>query len=490
MLNCLANSVAMMIARSACSSRKATLRLRRLAKARIVLPRGPRSSSKNKVRQTWLKWRARRLAQLYRDMRRDIAEVRQDARLYLAAAALFASREMQQELRPTLPARGDFADAMLQLGIDAELYGDDAHLILLRPHSLAPLTSLAAQAVNLQLAEAPEVDQYFGGEAGQRGPKEVTGSLFSHEPLSLRLPSFDAASPFGPENTQTWLLSHVSPAGAHNRRRFVHSLAALDAQSIVDGGWMALMGQEESLRSFIDVYRRLPAEHFETIFPGPSAAKELVAAARFAGSGAKAPGADPAQPGKSTQPVIVRKLTTKERTYIYLLNDSPWPVAATLDLAAPYDCRIEPLGHIQQQPLSRQGQKAQWSISLEPYGLAAAALSSADARIESCNVVLDRTVKTLLNEQLADMSRHVNALREPPPLPVLSNPGFELGDGQNPLPGWVATQGAAIEPDGSQSHSGRQSLRLRRSPSDRAHACVRSEPFDPPRRGGWRGGRG
>ena len=36
------------------------------------------------------------------------------------------------------------------------------------------------------------------------------------------------------------------PSGEQNRRRFVHSLATLDAQVMVDGGWLLPMGQEDA----------------------------------------------------------------------------------------------------------------------------------------------------------------------------------------------------------------------------------------------------
>src|SRR6185503_12014452 len=92
-----------------------------------------------------------------------------------------------------------------------------------------------------------------------------SGSLFYHEPQKARLASFDAKSPFGAANTYTWLVSQMSPAGDRNRRRFIHSLATLDSQAMFDGGWLLSLGQEESLKEVLSVYRQLPMAHFETV---------------------------------------------------------------------------------------------------------------------------------------------------------------------------------------------------------------------------------
>ena len=61
------------------------------------------------------------------------------------------------------------------------------------------------------------------------------------------------------------LLSQIVPADVAQRERFVTSLAALDAPLVIDGGWLLPQGQDSALAPLIKVFRRLPADRFETV---------------------------------------------------------------------------------------------------------------------------------------------------------------------------------------------------------------------------------
>ena len=63
-----------------------------------------------------------------------------------------------------------------------------------------------------------DADRYFQTLA-------VPGSLFYHPPREAHVASFDEQNPFKP--SYLWLVSQTVPAANQNRRRFVHSLAAL-----------------------------------------------------------------------------------------------------------------------------------------------------------------------------------------------------------------------------------------------------------------------
>ncbi len=99
----------------------------------------------------------------------------------------------------------------------------------------------------------------------------------------------------------------------HNRERFVHSLAVLDCQAMFDGGWMLPLGQEESIADLVSVYRELPGKRFETL------------------------------PGE-IQPVVVRTLVQDGQTFVYIVNDSPWPVTLKLRVNAPSWLSTRPAG--------------------------------------------------------------------------------------------------------------------------------------------------
>ena len=60
--------------------------------------------------------------------------------------------------------------------------------------------------------------------------------------------AFADGSPFGKENTSFWQFPSLTPSDAANRKRLIHTLAALDATVCLDGGWLLPMGQEDALR--------------------------------------------------------------------------------------------------------------------------------------------------------------------------------------------------------------------------------------------------
>ncbi len=203
------------------------------------------------------------MAQFHRDMLDDLTRHRADTQLLLLGGNMFTSPAVQPLLRPTLPNEPNVVEALLQLGLDVDQYADQQRIVFCRPDRIAPHTPLSSQAVNINLATNPVVDSTFSR-------MQPAASLFYHEALPLSLPSFDAASPFGQENTRTVLFAHIAPSGVYNRQRFVHHLALRDVRCMLDGGWMLAMGQEEALQPLFDTLRRLPAEPFTTVQPKAS----------------------------------------------------------------------------------------------------------------------------------------------------------------------------------------------------------------------------
>jgi hypothetical protein len=401
--------------------------------------------------KSWLSWRAAGMTAFYDKLQKEVATQRTGAKLYLATADVLTGQSMQSELRPTIPARANTAAAMLQIGIDAKLLEDRADIVLLRPRRLAPDTSLAAQAVNLEFGAATDADRFFSNGAAR-------GGLSYHEPQTLRLPSFDAVSPFGKDKTFTWLVAQVSPADFYNRRRFVHHIATLDGGTILDGGWLLPLGQEESLRPFVEVYRRLPAERFETAAPKTDDAL--------------------------TQGVVVRTLTRGATTFVYLVNDAPWRTNVELELRAPADCRVDSLSSRSLSPLRRDGQRTLWTVQLEPYDLVGATMTAPRVTVENWQARLENADEVALDlrQKLQQVRARTAALRNPPPLEKLANPGFELPAAENSITGWVQARGSGITvgTDRAQHRNGTQSLRVA---SNGGVAWVRSEPFEPPKTG-------
>jgi hypothetical protein len=399
-------------------------------------------------REAWLDWRADKMLQLYRSLGEEVAKSRPKARLFLAGSDLPEAPPIHHVMRPALPRRKTVREVMRELGIDVERYRGEPGIVLLRPQRLWPREDMVRQAVTLEFNELEEVDRLFGSGAAR-------GSLFYHETQPLRLTALDAISPFGPDKTTTWLAPRFSPAGAANRRRFIRSLVSLDAQWMFDGGWTVAMGQEDALRDLVDTYRRLPVESFQ-----PPSGQET-----------------------SAQPVIVRTLAKDQETYIYVVNDSAWPVSAEIEIAVPDHCGLRPLSYRRPlPPLVRDQSRARWVVSLQPYDLIAGVLTSPHAAVRGCSVQLPPHVVPALEAQVAEAGASLTRLKNPPPLDVLKNPSFDGSPSSSSIAGWDIAQGPSISTciDSADPHSGSGSLRVE---SSAPVARVRSHAFPPPRTG-------
>ncbi len=392
----------------------------------------------------WLEWRSRVLTQFYRDILEDIRAQRQDARLFLLTGDIFTNPGLQAMLQPTIPNRLHLDEALLQLGIAPEHFTGQQQIVFFRPERIAPRTPLAKQAININLGTNSAADHTFGNVA-------PAASLFYHERLTLSLPSFDVQSPFGPKNTRTVLFAHVAPSAEYNRQRFVHHLALRDVQLFADGGWMLPLGQEDSLRDLFETISYLPAQEFVTVTP-----KETTL---------------------PTQPLVVRTLAHDGKTYIYVVNDSPWDVTAEVDIRSPQSCELESLcKRPLTSPIWMDG-RLTWTLDLEPFDVVAATISNDQASVETWRVSVDRATLVQLRRKVEALKMRALKLDRPEPIKVLANPSFE--GAADRLPGWIHFQGGGttIEPDASTFFEGKQSLKM---VSNGPVAWVRSDPFDPP----------
>lgn len=400
-------------------------------------------------RKEWLDWRAAQAARFYRRAYDELAAVRPGVRLYLAGGEMFSGPEWERELRPNLSRKSDLAEAMLRLGLDPRFLGNQPGIVVLRPQCVHPQTALASQAAGLELNQMPDVDRWFQSFG-------LSAALFFHPPQELRLASFDERSPFRP--CYAWLAAQVVPSDQQNRRRFLHSLATFDPQEMFDGGWMLPMGQEESLRDLVAVYRRLPAVRFE---------RAADAVGQPAG-----------------QPVAVRYATRGDRTYFYAANEAPFPTTMKVRVELPGDARVEPLVPGRTVgPLRRDADGVYWEAELAPYDLVAATINVGGARMFNPQTTYPAEVRAAIESRMGDLGDRVAALRFPPLYDALANPGFDRpATAASPLPGWQpnAPAGTTIALDARQPHGGTHSARMT---STGPTAALASDPFPPPSTG-------
>jgi hypothetical protein len=373
-------------------------------------------------RAAWIEWRAQEIAKLHQRMQAEISKAKAGpARLYLLGAHLFERPEIEQALRPTLPRGAGAQQAMISLGVNPANYARTPQISLLRPNLSAPPGSLTGQAAMHELNQSAELDRALAADP-------TPGALFFHEPRQLRLPSFDAKSPF--KGTTSLLVSQLSPAGSNNRQRLAHAIATLDAAALVDGGWLLTLGEEDSLSDLIAAYRELPAARFETL-------------------------------KGTTQPVTIRTHSTQQGTYIYLVNDSPWKARATIELQVPAKCRLDLLGKVRKLPKIQPTDAPQsWVVELEPYELLAGRFSAATVQLSNVRVTLPAEIENDLYVRIRDLGERVAALGQPP---AVENAGFDAPPSQGaPMAGWELRdpRGATAVLDSQQKFAGAASLRL------------------------------
>ena len=296
-----------------------------------------------------------------------------------------------------------------------------------------------------------DVDRYF-----QTGG--TPGSLFFHQPREVHIESFDQKSPFKP--SYTWLVSQPVPSGQQNRRRFVHSLATLDSQVMVDGGWLLPMGQEEAIRDLVAAYRSLPAIRFQPV--------------------------GNRQASDAAQPVTFRSGTHGGRTYLYAVNDAPFATTARVHVEAGPACRIEELTRHAEDRAAEAGRRLGHVL-----GSAAGAVRSGGRAV----VGAERAVLQSAGH-LARRGRDRAGLADSPARRPGGRAAQSAAVGRGGQSGLRASgrpptarfptgpspraDGVSIQLDKTQKHGGQQSVRIA---STGPVACLVSRPFAAPATG-------
>ncbi len=403
--------------------------------------------------ELWLAWRAQQLGRMYVDMQSVVESKRRGAKLYLFPSEMLASAAFQQATRPRLPAQEGAEAALLTLGIDAAKLGKLPGIVVPRPGRSARGGPIEQQAIYDHLNTLPELDRLFGGATS-------VAAMHVSEPAPLRIPEFDRVSPFGADQTFTRLLAQISPAADVNRQRLVHSIARLDALDLFDGGWLLPLGQEESLRSLLKVFRRLPAEPFVT----------AKAKADAAGQG-----------------IVVRTLGRGSKTYFYVVNDTPWPANVEIAFSG-QSLRVQSYTDERTATLDQGPGGVVWSVKLEPYDLAGGELNSNRAAVDNYVATFIGDPAESLREQIRGLSPRMQALRNPQPINVLANPSFEELPTDGRLPGWHHQTGPGMRAmiDDTRGHESPRSLHLVNRSTEEGPAAplwVRSNPLPAPATG-------
>jgi hypothetical protein len=364
------------------------------------------------ARPQWLTWRAAQVTSFYRTLANELHTVHPELQLLLCPTDPLRGRRLAARIRPQLPPQDRAAEGLLQIGLDAEQLPQIPGLTLVRSRTVESSTLAGSDPLLAELNASAALDRATSLFASP-------GALQLAEPLPLRLEAFDKVSPFGPQNTHTFLLSHPAPAGAEARKRFIRSLAAADVHTLLDGGQMLFLGQEDAVRELLQVLGAIPAEPFENV--------------------------PPAAADSRTQPVTLRRWSDETGSWFYLINDSPWPVMVDIDLASPAALTLTTLGPGSRQlRLTPTSGSVHWKQTLQPYELCAAKTAAANVKVENWRTQVEPTVDAALYEHIREIRLRANLLRSPAPLESLANSGFEADAVPGQIANWSSASGAGI----------------------------------------------
>ena len=354
-------------------------------------------------RKQWLAWRAKKLSKLYVRMAAELRSVNPETRLILAGPDMLTSDSLRQLARPRLnskpPAEAQVRDALLELGLNPQLLAAQAGVVLIAPHP-----ELSQQGHE----DHPRIDRDVASVLHNQ--LAAWGFLTFRPPVTKRVETFDAVSPFGPRNTYTWLATQVAPSGDANRRRLAECLSQQDARIYFDGGWMFSRGQDDSLRDALTTLRKLPRA-------------PLKAAAE----------------ARQQSPLSLRTAVARGETVACLVNNTPWPVTALVDVSAGGRWTVRTTAE-QVAPVAPE-EAADWTVAVPPYGIATGVFDRADVRLSLANVRLPEVVRADVAQQWQDVQRRAAALKNPKPIEARNLDFDDPLDPEGAIPGWVHARG-------------------------------------------------
>ncbi|MCA9218347.1 MAG: hypothetical protein KDB27_35000 [Planctomycetales bacterium] len=353
----------------------------------------------------WEAWRCQQLASLYGRVQDEVEQESKQALLYVSLSNLLVGEAITSNIQESLSSPVDVARELSRFGIDLQLLSQQQGLVVPRPQQVLANADLIADAAQLELNHSDNVESQF---RSMRRP----ATQFHHEPIRLRLSSFDEQSPFGKDKTFVSLVAHVASSGVHYRERFAHGLAQNDSLILMDGGWMLPLGQEESLRAFAAVYRAIPAARFR-----PINNKEV-----------------------AVSPLVVRTLKTRSETFFYMVNDSPWNVAVDLQFTCKdKSLKMRSLGLNRSERLEPSGDNYVWSLNVEQFGLVAVAMSSPAVELVEGQAILPPDVNRGLEQRINALNSRARYLAKPIPFTSIENGDFEQPSSDVSIPAWVDT---------------------------------------------------
>ncbi len=388
------------------------------------------------LRERWLQWRAKNLAEFSQRLAEKVSAARRDLRFFVTVTDLLSQGSFAERLKPSLSNDSSDDDLLLEAGISPELITMSGRVVLVSPHVTCASDDLLRGSVAESINRAYGVARSLAA-ARRRGVVGLgVGVTATVEKLS-------AHSPYGAGTiTQPLSLHAVGPTVV--RRRWVESMLASDPEVVFDEG-ILLSGWRESVGTAASLFGSLPNEEFQLL-------------------------------DKADAPLIARSRQASGGVVVLLANASRVPVEAVIKTASAVSQATDCIDGQKIEMITNQT----ISVALHAWETRGVVLEGT-TRVDSIRAVFTQEVKQAVHEELASLRERRAIIEVPPQMALLDNPGFELAAPSGTVPGWEiveSTRGSLAVVGGISA--GTQSLEFS---SPNGLSTLRSNPFASPSSG-------
>ena len=461
------------------------------------LPQPPESSENDQnliqhvigdFREQWTQWRSDQMSDFYLSLARVVKNTLPQGRLLIAPINLHKNAEVASALSPNLHSSVDVAPLLQRLGLDPGRLEESDSIVLLNPQPLPSTTSLPRARIGRQTNDLASFHSFF------QSAKRETGTLFHQDGTWAHFAQLQKLSPFDNQVGRLIRRQQLTPAGTFSRQPMARALHRLDSALLVDASDSLSKGPSNNTDNFSRVFSMLPREKFLEV---PLRTDHSTDSATTGNSVARA-----------SCPIAVRSLKTADSTYLYCVNDSPWPTQVNIHFGAGTEkpkmllASSENTGRIPQAnqrpdqtfrpftadlpwgPLPEGAGDQGISIELPPYEVWGGTFENDIVEVSHFDIKLPHSegkIHGALRKKIYQLQAKLNLATSADSVNVLLNQSFE-SEGQGSLDGWEwddqSNQQISLE-----QNEGYESIASLRMKTGGDSVWMRSNRFAPPQTG-------
>jgi hypothetical protein len=424
--------------------------------------------------QSFLRWRAQRIAERIRSINERVSSARPGAKLFVDLSRLWDAPLSREDFREPNSLSRNPSQFLLSLGIDLAAWQAIPGLGIQRSTTISSRRGIDADqwvrsiarkvAIGPQLHTANQAQPFPNSLAFvYEQPDTVRVSIDSHGEKQERLLA-KSMFPFD-----------LSPFNA-SRVAILRHLACSNPQLVAVGSWLPNGADLLELADLYAILRERPLLPFQPAIPIPDSK------VRLQSSGLRS----------EPQDVIVSIARDQQNTYLQMINLCPWEEQLTL-LTNPLtrSPRVRALGsgdRFDQAPVQTEDHW-QWNFSLRPFEIQILEIGDTDLQVLDAVFAPSDQVMVAVGDQLRNLRKVLEECQDP----TLRDEYYPLEGGfeewepnSKPQPkGWSISTLPNVRFQQSREfpHSGRSSVKVESQQPGNVPAWIQSQKFAPPRTG-------